>query len=36
LPAAKAVEEIKAQDGPQRMFLETLADFAIFGGAAGG
>ena len=31
-----AGEEIKAQPGPQTVFLSTSADIAIYGGAAGG
>ena len=31
-----AGEEIRAQPGPQSVFLSTSADIAIYGGAAGG
>lgn len=34
MPAAPA--EIRAQEGPQSSFLSSMADVAIYGGAAGG
>ena len=35
-PAGSVAFKARAQEGPQRAFVETPADFAVYGGAAGG
>ena len=33
---APAITHLKPQPGPQMSFLESVADWCVFGGAAGG